>query len=70
MFYRSDDGGETWTKPTTDNRAGNQRVSESNIVVYPNEPDTILVTDIVTFKSVDGGRTWAPFKGAPGGEDS
>ena len=69
VFYRSDDGGETWTKPTTDNRAGNQRVSESNIVVYPNEPDAVLVTDIVTFKSVDGGRTWAPFKGAPGGED-
>ena len=69
VFYRSDDAGETWTKPTTDNRAGNQRVSESNIVVYPDDPDAILVTDIVTFKSTDGGRTWSPFKGAPGGED-
>jgi photosystem II stability/assembly factor-like uncharacterized protein len=69
VFYRSDDGGETWTKPTTDNRAGNQRVSESNVVVYPNDADAVLVTDIVTFKSTDGGRTWAPFKGAPGGED-
>ena len=26
-------------------------------------------TDIVTMRSLDGGRTWAPFKGAPGGED-
>ena len=69
VFYRSDDAGETWTKPTTDNRAGNQRVSESNIVIYPANPDHVLVTDIVTFKSTDGGRTWAPFKGAPGGED-
>jgi len=69
VFYRSDDGGETWTKPTTDNRAGNQRISESNVVVYPNNPDAIIVTDIVSFKSVDGGRTWVPFKGAPGGED-
>jgi photosystem II stability/assembly factor-like uncharacterized protein len=69
VFYRSDDGGETWTKPTTDNRAGNQRVNESNVVVYPHNPDHIIVTDIVTMKSVDGGRTWAPFKGAPGGED-
>ncbi len=69
VFYRSDDAGETWTKPTTDNRAGNQRLSESNIVVYPNNADHVLVTDIVTFKSTDGGRTWAPFKGAPGGED-
>jgi photosystem II stability/assembly factor-like uncharacterized protein len=68
-FYRSDDGGETWTRPTTDNRAGNQRISESNIVVYPGNPDAVIVTDIVSFKSVDGGRTWTPFKGAPGGED-
>ena len=69
VFYRSDDGGETWAKPTTDNRAGNQRVSESNIVVHPTNPDDVIVTDIVTFRSKDGGKTWAPFKGAPGGED-
>ena len=69
VFYRSDDGGETWTKPTTDNRAGNQRVSESNVVVHPTNPDDVIVTDIVTFRSKDGGKTWAPFKGAPGGED-
>jgi photosystem II stability/assembly factor-like uncharacterized protein len=69
VFYRSDDAGETWKKPTTDNRAGNQRVGESNIVVYPKDPDAVIVTDIVTMKSVDGGTTWAPFKGAPGGED-
>ena len=69
VFYRSDDAGETWKKPTTDNRAGNQRVSESNIVVYPKDPDAVIVTDIVSVKSADGGETWAPFKGAPGGED-
>ncbi len=68
-FYRSDDAGETWTKPTTDNRAGNQRISESNIIVFPKNPDHIIVTDIVSFKSTDGGKTWVPFKGAPGGED-
>ena len=69
VFYRSDDGGETWTKPTTDNRAGNQRVSESNVVVHPGNPDDVIVTDIVTFRSTDGGARWVPFKGAPGGED-
>jgi photosystem II stability/assembly factor-like uncharacterized protein len=69
VFYQSDDGGDTWTRPTTDNRAGNQRVSESNIVVHPGNPDDVIVTDIVSFRSTDGGRTWAPFKGAPGGED-
>ena len=69
VFYRSDDGGETWTKPTTDNRAGNQRVSESNVFVHPGNPDDVIVTDIVTFRSTDGGARWVPFKGAPGGED-
>ena len=69
VFYRSDDGGETWTNPTTDNRAGNQRVSESNVVVHPGKPDDVIVTDIVSVRSTDGGATWVPFKGAPGGED-
>ena len=69
VFYRSDDGGESWTTPTTDNRAGNQRVTESNIVVHPGNPDDVIVTDIVSVRSKDGGQTWAPFKGAPGGED-
>jgi photosystem II stability/assembly factor-like uncharacterized protein len=69
VLYRSDDAGVTWTKATTDNRAGNQRISESNIVVYPKNPDHLIVTDIVSFKSTDGGRMWTPFKGAPGGED-
>ena len=69
VFYRSDDGGESWTKPTTDNRAGNQRVSESNVVAHPRNPDEVIVTDIVSFRSTDGGATWVPFKGAPGGED-
>jgi photosystem II stability/assembly factor-like uncharacterized protein len=69
VFYRSEDGGETWSRPTSDNRAGNQRVSESNIIVHPGNPDDVIVTDIVAVRSTDGGRTWAPFKGAPGGED-
>ena len=68
-FYRSDDGGETWALATKDARAGNQRVEEANVAVYPNDPDAVIITDIVTMKSVDGGRTWVPFKGAPGGED-
>ena len=33
-------------------------------------PDTLIVTDIVSYKSTDGGRTFVPFKGAPGGDDN
>ena len=33
-------------------------------------PDTLIVTDIVSYKSTDGGKTFVPFKGAPGGDDN
>ena len=35
----------------------------------PKDADTLIVTDVVTYKSTDGGKTWVPFKGAPGGDD-
>ena len=36
----------------------------------PKDPDTLIVTDIVSYKSTDGGKTFVPFKGAPGGDDN
>ena len=38
--------------------------------VHPKDPDTLIVTDIVSYKSTDGGKTFVPFKGAPGGDDN
>src|SRR5437763_10920542 len=29
----------------------------------------VIVATTVSMKSVDGGKTWVPFKGAPGGDD-
>ena len=66
-FYRSDDGGETWTTPSNDTRVGSS--NEASICVDPKNPDWLIVTSIVTFKSEDGGKSWVPFKGAPGGDD-
>lgn len=66
-FYRSDDGGETWAPTTTDLRVGTS--DEAVIVVDPKNPDWLVVTSQVTAKSTDGGKTWVPFKGAPGGDD-
>ena len=67
-IFRSDDAGDTWTRATTDARPAS-RVNEAVPIVSPTDPDTLFVTDVVTYKSTDGGRTWAPFKGAPGGDD-
>src|SRR5206468_169863 len=68
-LYRSDDAGETWTRSTTDRRP-TSRVNEAVPHVHPRDPDTLIVTDVVSYKSTDGGRTFVPFKGAPGGDDN
>ena len=68
-IYRSDDAGETWARSTTDKRP-TSRINEAVPHVHPTDPDTLIVTDIVSFKSTDGGRTFVPFKGAPGGDDN
>jgi photosystem II stability/assembly factor-like uncharacterized protein len=68
-LYRSDDAGATWARATTDNRP-TSRINEVVPHVNPKDADTIIVTDIVSFKSTDGGKTFVPFKGAPGGDDN
>jgi photosystem II stability/assembly factor-like uncharacterized protein len=68
-LYRSDDGGETWERATNDTRMVS-RVNEAVPHVNPKDADTIIVTDVVSYKSTDGGRTFVPFKGAPGGDDN
>ncbi len=67
-IYRSDDAGESWMRTTTDARPA-ARIDEAVPHVHPRFPDTVIVTNIVSWKSIDGGRTWVPFKGAPGGDD-
>jgi len=67
-IYRSDDGGETWIHTTTDTRLAT-RANEAVPIVDPKNADTLIVTDVVTYKSTDAGKTWTPFKGAPGGDD-
>ena len=53
----------TDTRPTS-------RINEAVPHVHPKDPDTLIVTDIVSYKSTDGGKTFVPFKGAPGGDDN
>ena len=68
-LYRSDNAGESWTRATTDQRP-TSRINEVVPHVHPKDPDTLIVTDIVSYKSTDGGKTFVPFKGAPGGDDN
>jgi photosystem II stability/assembly factor-like uncharacterized protein len=70
-FYRSDDAGESWTRITTDARPSG-RIGGGDLPMPlpdPKNQDTVIMASTVSWKSTDGGKTWAPYKGAPGGED-
>ena len=69
--YRSDNAGDTWTQITTDARPVG-RIGGGDLavpIVNPKNADNVFTASTVSYKSVDGGKTWAPFKGAPGGDD-
>jgi photosystem II stability/assembly factor-like uncharacterized protein len=69
--FRSDDGGESWTRITTDPRPA-LRIGGGDLAVVrvdPTNPDVVYTAGIVTMKSTDGGKSWKPLRGAPGGDD-
>ena len=68
-MYRTDDGGETWTVATTDNRIAGKADDMSAPTVDPKNPDIVYSANTVAFKSTDGGKSWAAHRGAPGGDD-
>src|SRR5437868_11658776 len=71
VIYRYDDAGETWTRITTDPRAAG-RIGGGDLAVIrvdPKNPDVVYSASVVSWKSIDGGKTWTAFRGAPGGDD-
>src|SRR5271163_3569690 len=67
-LFRSDDGGQTWRKITTDSRVlGN--LYFSRVFVDPNNADTVYVMQTTVYRSTDGGVNFTAYKGAPGGDD-
>ena len=68
-LYRSDDGGESWRLVNSDERLWGRDGDFNEVKVDPADPDVVYVANIVAWKSTDGGRTFAAFRGAPGGDD-
>jgi photosystem II stability/assembly factor-like uncharacterized protein len=71
-IYRSDDGGATWTHLA----GGLEQVRLwgrgwyfSGITVDTKNPDVLYVMNTATYRSEDGGKTFVPIKGSPGGDD-
>lgn len=68
-IYRSNDGGESWTLMSTDERYWGRGDDFAEIKVDPNNEDIVYSADVVVWKSTDGAKTWNAFRGAPGGDD-
>jgi photosystem II stability/assembly factor-like uncharacterized protein len=70
-LYRSDDGGATWQHMAgKDIRISNgQGAYSSGVFVDSENPDIVYTMSTAMYRSTDGGVTFEPFKGAPGGED-
>ena len=68
-LYRSDDGGEHWRLVNGDERLWGRDGDFNEVKVDPTNPDVVYVANVVTWKSTDGGATFAGWRGAPGGDD-
>lgn len=67
--YRSDDAGQSWERVNGDRRIGGQGPGAMGIAVSSENPDVVYVANTASWRSLDGGKTFAGFKGAPGGDD-
>ena len=70
-LYRSDDGGANWQKMAADDGriANGQGYYTSGVYVDPRNPDIVYTLATCSYRSLDGGKTFDAFKGAPGGDD-
>jgi photosystem II stability/assembly factor-like uncharacterized protein len=67
-FFRSDDGGEHWTRSTRDARVVGSGFF-GRTFADPRDADTVYVVQTSTYRSIDGGKTFEAWKGTPSGED-
>ncbi|MGD8379631.1 MAG: hypothetical protein PVI37_01615 [Gammaproteobacteria bacterium] len=66
-FYRSDDGGATWTLENADPELASDYFGR--VTAAPDDRDTVYVVGRSIHKSTDGGAHFTIVKGSPGGDD-
>ena len=67
-MFRSDDGGEHWTRASDDPRliGGGQF---HDVIVDPRNANILFATQTSLYRSTDAGKTWESYTGAPSGAD-
>jgi photosystem II stability/assembly factor-like uncharacterized protein len=68
-LYVSEDKGVTWKRASSDKRIWDRGWYFAGVTVDPQNADIVYACDVSLYRSTDGGKTFLPFKGAPGGDD-
>ncbi|MGI8788723.1 MAG: WD40/YVTN/BNR-like repeat-containing protein [Pyrinomonadaceae bacterium] len=68
-LYTSQDAGESWQKINSDARLWGRGSDFAEVKIHPTNSDIVFVANTASYKSIDGGKTFVGFKGAPGGDD-
>jgi photosystem II stability/assembly factor-like uncharacterized protein len=67
--YRSDDAGESWTRVNSERRVWGRGSDFAEVKVDPLNKDVVYAANTSTYRSIDGGKNFVAWKGAPGGDD-
>ncbi len=67
--YTSDDAGATWKLVNSEQRLWGRGWYFEAVTVDPVNPDRAYVINTGTYETRDGGKTFVPVKGSPGGDD-
>jgi photosystem II stability/assembly factor-like uncharacterized protein len=68
-FFRSDDGGESWTRLSDDPALWGRGWYFEHVAVDPENADLVYVQNVSVSRSWDGGHSWEALRGSPGGDD-
>ncbi len=60
-LYRSDDGGDTWQMTSGKAELCWRPWYYMHVFAHPTDADTVYVTNMKTWKSIDGGKEWEEF---------
>ncbi len=67
--YRSNDAGETWQLVNNEQRLWSRGDDFTGIRVDPKNKEIVYIANTSAYRSINGGKSFTAFRGAPGGDD-